>query len=77
MGRKLSLVYARGIDTIAGFEYMSADRALQSEDEIRQYLQKSLAEEDIRLEMDGYDLSLAYYDPVLKMPFIAFRPKTH
>jgi hypothetical protein len=26
-------------------------------------------------EMDKFDFSLAYYDPVLKWPFMSFKPK--
>jgi hypothetical protein len=29
----------------------------------------------VRSDVDKFDFSLAYYDPVLKMPFISFKPK--
>jgi hypothetical protein len=74
-GRMLSLAYARGINTIAGFGYMSVDNAPQSDADIREYLRKSLAWETMHGEMDDFDFSLAYYDPVLKMPFFSFQPK--
>jgi hypothetical protein len=74
-GRMLSLAYARGINTIAGFGYMSVDNAPQSDVDIREYLRKSLARETMHGEMDDFDFSLAYYDPVLKMPFFSFQPK--
>jgi len=76
-GRMLSLAYARGINGISGLDYMEADKAPQSGAEIREYLRKSLAGEIMRSEMDQFDFSLAYYDPVLKLPFILFRPKVH
>jgi hypothetical protein len=75
-GRMLSLAYSRGINAITGLGYMEADNAPQSDLEIREYLRKSLAGQIMRSEMDEFDFSLAYYDPVLKLPFILFRPKT-
>lgn len=74
-GRMLSLAYSRGIDAIAGFGYMTMEQPLQSQDEIKAYLAKSLANDGIRAEMDQFEFSLAYFDPVLKMPFISFKPK--
>ena len=74
-GRMLSLAYSRGIDAIAGFGYMTMDQALQSQDEIKGYLAKSLANDGIRAELDQFEYSVVYLDPVLKMPFIAFKPK--
>jgi hypothetical protein len=74
--RMLSLAYSRGINTIAGFEYMSTDNPPRTDAEIRQYLRNSLAWETMSSEMDQFDFSLAYYDPVLKWPFISFKPKT-
>jgi hypothetical protein len=73
--RMLSLAYSRGINTITGFEYMRADTPPQSQADIQDYLRKSLAAEIMRAEMDQFDFSLAYYDPVLKMPFISFTPR--
>jgi hypothetical protein len=75
-GRMLSLAYSRGINTIAGFEYMSTDIPPRTDAEIRQYLRNSLAWETMSSEIDHFDFSLAYYDPVLKWPFISFKPKT-
>ena len=76
-GKMLSLAYSRGINTIAGFEYMSAGHAPQSDIDIRQYLSNNpLSAEIMRSEVDQFDFSLAYYDPVLKMPFILFKPKS-
>jgi hypothetical protein len=75
-GRMLSLAYSRGINTIAGLGYMSSDHPLQSDTDIRQYLSGNpLSAEIMRSEMDQFQFSLAYYDPVLKMPFISFKPK--
>jgi hypothetical protein len=74
-GRMLSLAYSRGINTITGFEYMRVDTPPQSQANIQDYLRKSLAAEIMRAEMDQFDFSLAYYDPVLKMPFISFTPR--
>jgi hypothetical protein len=76
-GRMLSLAYARGINGITGLNYMEANSAPQSDAEIREYLRKSLAGKIMRSEIDQFDFSLAYYDPVLKLPFILFRPKVH
>jgi hypothetical protein len=74
-GRMLSLAHSRGINGIAGFEYMSADQPPQSDADIKRYLGSSLAAEGTRAELEQFEFSLAYYDPVLKMPFFAFRPK--
>jgi hypothetical protein len=75
-GKMLSLAYARGINTIAGFEYLSADVPPTTDAEIRQYLKDNpLAGSIIRADIDSYEFSLAYYDPVLKMPFLSFKPK--
>ena len=76
-GRMLSLAYSRNINTIVGFGYMTADNPPHSETEIRQYLQSSPAGEIMRSDMNQFDFSLAYYDPVLKLPFISFKPKPH
>jgi len=75
--RMLSLAYARGINTVAGFGYMSTDTPPRTDAEIRQYLRDSLAWEDMSAEADQFDFSLAYYDPVLKWPFIKFKPKAN
>ncbi len=75
-GKMLSLAYARGIDCIAGFEYMSVDQPPRSDAEIKRYLSQSLANEGIRAEVDQFEFSLAYFDPVIKMPFFSFRPKS-
>jgi hypothetical protein len=74
-GRMLSLAYSRGINAITGFEYMRTDTPPRSQAEIQEYLRKSLAAEIMRTEMEKFDFTLAYYDPVLKMPFISFTPK--
>lgn len=75
-GKMLSLAYARGIDGIAGFEYMSAEQPPRTDADIKDYLRHSLAAEAIRAEIDQFKFSLAYYDPILKMPFFTFQPKT-
>jgi hypothetical protein len=75
-GSMLSLAYLRGINTIAGLGYMSSDHPLQSDTDIRHYLKGNpLSAEIVRSDVDKFDFSLAYYDPVLKMPFISFKPK--
>ena len=76
-GRMLSLAYARGINTIAGFGYMATDNPPKTDAEIREYLRNSLGWETMSSEIDQFDFSLAYYDPVLKWPFISFKPKVH
>lgn len=76
-GRMLSLAYSRGINAIAGFGYMSSDAPPQSDAAIRQYLRNSIALQTMSSEIDQFDYSLAYYDPVLKMPFFSFKPKRH
>ncbi len=76
-GRMLSLAYSRGINTIAGFGYMATDNPPKTDAEIREYLRNSLGWETMSSEMDQFDFSLAYYDPVLKWPFISFQPKVH
>ena len=76
-GRMLSLAYSRGINTVAGLGYLSADHAPQSDADIRKFLGNNILTMQImNSEMDRFEFSLAYYDPVLKMPFISFRPKT-
>ena len=75
-GRMLSLAYSRGINAISRQGYLAAANAPHSDLEIRESLRKSLAGQIMRSEMDQFDFSLAYYDPVLKLPFILFRPKT-
>jgi hypothetical protein len=76
-GRMLSLAYSRGINTVAGFEYMSGDYAPRSDIDIREFLRDNpLSADTMRSEMDQFEFSLAYYDPVLKMPFILFKPKS-
>jgi hypothetical protein len=75
-GRMLSLGYSRGINTIAGLGYLSIDHAPQSDADIRQFLSNNmLSKQIVDSEMDQFEFSLAYYDPVLKMPFISFKPK--
>jgi len=75
-GRMLSLAYSRGINTVAGFEYMSTGHPPQTDADIRQYLAgNSLSAQIMDSEMDKFEFSLAYYDPGLKMPFIEFKPK--
>ena len=76
-GRMLSLAYSRGINTVAGLGYLSTDHAPQSDADIRKFLGNNILSAQImNSEMDQFEFSLAYYDPVLKMPFISFRPKT-
>jgi hypothetical protein len=75
--RMLSLAYSRGINTIAGFGYMSTSNPPRTDAEIREYLRNGLAWETMSSEMDQFDFSLAYYDPVLRWPFISFKPKAH
>ena len=74
-GKMLSLAYARGINCVTGFGYMSVDQPPRSDADIKRYLVHSLAAEGTRAEMDQFDFSLAYYDPVPKMPFFSFKPK--
>jgi hypothetical protein len=75
-GRMLSLAYLRGINTVAGFEYLSTEHPPQSDADIRKFLSDNpLTAVIVRSEIDHFEFSLAYYDPVLKMPFIAFKPK--
>ena len=73
----LTLAQARGINTITGFQYLAADTPPQTDAEIREYLKAPLAMESVRGDMDKFDFKLAYYDPVLKMPFITFTPKAN
>lgn len=76
-GRMLSLAYSRGINTIAGLGYLSTDHAPQSDADIRKFLSNNILSAQImNSEMDQFEFSLAYYDPVLKMPFISFKPKS-
>jgi len=75
-GRMLSLAYSRGIDSIAGFEYMMTEDPPKSDAEIRRYLSHSHLGDGIRADLDRFSFSLAYYDPALTMPFFSFRPKT-
>jgi hypothetical protein len=74
-GHMLSLAYSRGINTIAGFGYLSTETPPESEADIHRYLSSPLVLQAIREDVGNFDFSLAYYDPVLKMPFISFRPK--
>ena len=74
-GAMLSLAYARGINCITGFDYMVTDTPPATDAQIRQYLRQSLAGEIMTADLDRFDFSLVYYDPVLKLPFIAFRPR--
>ncbi len=73
-GRMLSLAYARDINTLTGLFYMTTDKAPQSDAQIREYLRGTLAWDIMRSESDKFEFSLAYYDPVLKLPFISFKP---
>jgi hypothetical protein len=75
-GHMLSLAYSRGINSITGFQYLSIDDPPRSSVDIRRYLRASLAVQTMYAELDDFDFSLAYYDPVLKMPFFAFQPKS-
>jgi hypothetical protein len=74
-GSMLSLAYSRGINTIAGADYLSADNPPQTDADIRKYLRNSLAWDAMKSEMDKFDFALAYYDPAMKMPFFSFKPK--
>ena len=74
-GTMLSLATERRINTIAGFSYITADTPPQTDAEIREYLSHTLAWECIHSEADHFQFALAYYDPVLKMPFITFTPR--
>jgi hypothetical protein len=73
-GRMLSLAYSRGINSITGFGYVATDNPPRSNSDIRAYLRNSLAIQTMFAELDDFDFSLAYYDPVLKMPFFSFQP---
>jgi hypothetical protein len=75
-GRMLSLAYSRGINTITGFGYLATDSPPLTDAAIRSYLLSSnLSRQVILNDEKDYDFSLAYYDPVLKMPFFLFAPK--
>jgi hypothetical protein len=74
-GRMLSLAYARGINTIAGFGYMTTEDPPTGDSGIREYLRNSLAYQTMYGEIDQFQFSLVYYDPGLKMPFFSFRPR--
>jgi hypothetical protein len=74
-GHMLSLAYARGINTIAGIGYLRDETAPASQADIRQYLSNGLVSGAIRGDVNDFDFALAYYDPVLKMPFVTFKPK--
>ena len=74
-GRMLSLAYSRGINSIAGAGYLSAETAPETDSEIHTYLQNSLAWETMKGEANNFEFSLAYWDPELKMPFFTFRPR--
>ena len=74
-GTMLSLAYSRGINGLTGFGYLATDIAPSSDAEIRAYLSSGLAAAPIRADIDRFRFSLAYYDPVLKLPFIKFQPK--
>jgi hypothetical protein len=75
-GHMLSLAYARGINSITGFGYLSMDDPPRSPEAIRAYLGRGLAVQTMYSEIDDFDFSLAYYDPVVKMPFFTFQPKS-
>ena len=73
-GRMLSLAYARGINSITGFEYLATDNPPRSNSDIQAFLRTGLAKQTMYAEIDDFDFALAYYDPVLKMPFFRFQP---
>ena len=74
-GKMLSLANSRGINTIAGFGYLTTDAPPVTDAEIRRYLLgNNLSRQVILNDEQDYEFSLAYYDPVLKMPFIRFAP---
>jgi hypothetical protein len=74
-GRMLSLAASRGINTIAGFSYMFTDDPPQTDAAIREYFAHTLAWDTMHGEADHFQFALAYYDPVLKMPFFTFTPR--
>jgi hypothetical protein len=76
-GHMLALAYSRGINTITGFDYLYTDNPPHTQAEIESYLKASLFGPVIKNEIDQFDYKLAYYDPVLKLPFISFSPKPH
>jgi hypothetical protein len=73
-GRLLTLAASRGIDTITGEGYLNMDQPLYSSEELRKFLLATPAETMMRAEVNAFDFSLLYYDTVLKMPFISFKP---
>lgn len=75
-GRMLTLARSRGIDAIAGFDYMHSDNPPTTDAQIRAYLAGTLANDTLKGEIDDFSYSLAYYDPVLKLPVFAFAPKS-
>ena len=74
-GHMLSLASSRGINTITGFEYLATDSPPHTQAEIEDYLSGGLAGPLVKSEIDQFDYTLAYYDPVLKMPFVSFTPR--
>ncbi len=73
-GKMLAVASARGINVITG-DYLATDLAPLQTDLVG-YLKSSLAWETMRNEAEHYDFSLLYYDAPLRLPFIAFKPKT-
>ncbi len=75
-GKMLSLAYSRGINTLTGFGYLATDSPPLSDPEIRRYLLgNNLSRQVVLNDEKDYEFSLAYYDPVLKLPFIRFSPR--
>jgi hypothetical protein len=74
-GTALSLAYARGINAMTGYSYLRSERAPTSEAEIREYLKGNLAHAPTRADLDRFEFTLAYYDPVLKLPIVKFEPR--
>ena len=74
-GRMLTLAYSRGINTLAGAGYLANDNPPATDATIRDYLRKSIAVETMKADEDDFTFTLAYYDPVLRMPFYSFAPK--
>ena len=74
-GRMLTLAYQRGINTLAGAGYLANDNPPATDATIREYLRKSIAVETMKNDEDNFTFTLAYYDPVLRMPFYSFTPK--
>lgn len=71
-GKMLSLGLERKINGLVGFGYMTSGNAPSTDREIREFLKTGLAMQTLSAEVDQFEFSLAYYDPVLKLPFFRF-----